>query len=110
MLQALLDRLPDAAGPVEVAAVSTHAADDRLALARVAAPRTDAVRVVSQRPVELLGVHLPLALLAAGLRNAHLPWRWVCRPAALRAIARADVVADISGISFVDGRRKAVLL
>ena len=66
--------------------------------------------VTSQRPVELLGIHLPLALVAAGLRAAHLPWRWVCRPAALRAIARADVVADISGISFVDGRRKAVLL
>jgi len=53
-------------------------------------------------------VHLPLALLAGLLRRARLPWRWVCRPAALRAIAEADVVADISGISFVDGRRIAV--
>jgi len=103
MLQALLDRLP---GPREVVAVSTHAADDRRVLAR-----TDiGLRVVSQRPVELLGIHFPLALVAAALRTAHLPWRWVCRPAALREIAHADVVADISGISFVDGRRKAVLL
>jgi polysaccharide pyruvyl transferase WcaK-like protein len=103
MLQALLDRLP---GPRRVVAVSTHAADDRRVLARTDIELT----VVSQRPVELLGVHFPLALLAAGLRAAHLPWRWVCRPAALRELVRADVVADISGISFVDGRRKAVLL
>ena len=106
MLQALLDRLPAATGPIDVTAVSTHAGDDRPALARARAE----VTVTSQRPVELLGIHLPIALVAAGLRAAHLPWRWVCRPAALRAIAHADVVADISGISFVDGRRKAVLL
>ena len=38
MLQALLDRLPAAIGPIEVTAVSTHAGDDRPALAR-AGPR-----------------------------------------------------------------------
>jgi polysaccharide pyruvyl transferase WcaK-like protein len=106
MLQAVVDRLPAAAGPVRFTAVSTHATDDRPALARAG---TD-VTVVSQRPVELGAVHFPLALLAGALRTARLPWRWLCRPPALRAIAGADVVADISGISFVDGRRKAVLL
>ena len=32
MLQALVDRLPDAVGPVRITAVSTHATDDRPAL------------------------------------------------------------------------------
>ena len=107
MLQALLDRLPDRgrSDPRSPRCPPTPATTVR----RWPGPaRSD--RRSSQRPVELLGVHLPIALVAAGLRAAHLPWRWVCRPAALRAIARADVVADISGISFVDGRRKAVLL
>ncbi|MEJ7584114.1 MAG: polysaccharide pyruvyl transferase family protein, partial [Acidimicrobiales bacterium] len=106
MVQALVDALPTRVTGVRFVAVSTHAGGDRPTLRRAGSP----VTVVSQRPVELLVLHVPLALLAGLLRFAHLPWRWVCRPAALRAVAGADVVADISGISFVDGRRRAVVI
>lgn len=112
MLEALVDRLPSflSRGPATAdatfVAVSTHPEGDRRSLERAGLP----VAVASQRPFELLALHVPLALLAGGLRRARLPWRWTCRPEALRAIAKADVVADLSGISFVDGRRTAVLV
>lgn len=106
MLQALVDNLPARLGPTSFVAVSTHPAADRQAYTRAGVD----VSVASQRPAELAVLHLPLALLAGALRTARLPWRWLCRPAALRAIARADLVADLSGISFVDGRRFPVLV
>lgn len=106
MVQALLDSLPERLGPTRFVAVSTHPGADRRAYARAGAE----VEVASQKPVEMAVVHVPLALLAGLLRKARLPWRWLCRPAALRAIAGADVVADLSGISFVDGRRFVVLV
>ena len=107
MVQALLDNLSDRLGcPVQLVAVSTHPAADRKAYERIDAE----VTVASQRPVEMAALHVPLALLAGLLRVMRLPWRWACRPSALRALAEADVVADLSGISFVDGRRFVVLV
>jgi colanic acid/amylovoran biosynthesis protein len=106
MVQSLVDNLPDRIGPTRIVAVSTHPAGDRRTYARAGM----AVEVASQRPVEMAALHVPLALLAGLFRIARLPWRWLCRPAALRALARADVVADLSGISFVDGRRFPVLV
>ena len=106
MVQALIDNLPEHVGPVRIIAVSTHPNPDRKAYAQA---RLD-VEVVSQKPAELALLHLPLAALAGLLRSTALPWRWICQPAALRALADADVVADLSGISFVDGRRFVVLV
>jgi polysaccharide pyruvyl transferase WcaK-like protein len=106
MLQAVVDNLPDRLGPTRFVAVSTHPAADRRSYARAGM----AVDVASQRPVEMAAIHVPLALLAGLFRVARLPWRWACRPAALRALADADLVADLSGISFVDGRRFPVLV
>lgn len=107
MVQALVDNLPGRlAGPVRFVAVSTHPGADREAYARAGVE----VEVASQRPLEMALVQVPLALLAGLLRTARLPWRWVCRPRALQTIAGADVVADLSGISFVDRRRFAVLV
>jgi colanic acid/amylovoran biosynthesis protein len=106
MLQALIDNLPERAGPVRIIAVSTHPGPDRKAYDRAGLN----VEVVSQKPIELALLHIPLAALAGLLRWTRLPWRWTCRPAALRALADADVVADLSGISFVDGRRLVVLV
>jgi polysaccharide pyruvyl transferase WcaK-like protein len=106
MMQALLDNLPARLGPTRFVAVSTHPAGDRRSYEQVGAD----VTVVAQPPATLALVHFPIALLAGLLRVLHLPWRWVCRPAALKAMARADVVADISGICFVDGRRPIVLV
>lgn len=107
MVQALADNLPERLDrPVRLVAVSTHPAADRRAYRRAGVP----VEVASQRPAEMALLQVPLALLAGLLRVARLPWRWLCRPAALRALAGADVVADLSGISFVDGRRFVVLV
>lgn len=106
MLEAMVQGLPSHVGPCRVVAVSTHARDDEPELARAGLP----VEVASQTPVELAFVHLPLALLGGALRRLGLPWRWLLRPRALRALADADVVVDISGISFVDGRRVPVTI
>lgn len=110
MLQALVDHLPERFsgqhGPTRIVAVSTHPQGDRRTYAQAGID----VEVASQRPADLALVHLPLAVLAGILRLAHLPWRWLCRPAALRTYAKADLVADISGISFVDGRRFPVIV
>lgn len=110
MLQALVDHLPERLsrhhGPTRIVAVSTHPQADRRSYAHAGID----VEVAAQRPTDLALVHLPLAVLAGVLRLAHLPWRWLCRPAALRTYARADLVADISGISFVDGRRFPVIV
>lgn len=106
MLQALVDNAPERFGPTRIIAVSTHPNGDRRAYAKAGVD----VTVAPQPPAALALVHVPLAVLAGLLRVARLPWRWVCRPAALKALSKADVVADISGISFVDGRRPVVLV
>ena len=106
MVQALVDCLPERVGPTSFVAISTHPKGDRRIYSRASVE----VAVASQRPIEMAIVQVPLALLAGLLRKAHLPWRWLCRPAALQAIAEADVIADLSGISFVDGRGFAVLV
>ena len=98
MLQAVIDNLPDHLGPCRFSVLTTYPADDR---AEPAQPR---VEIVSARPIEVALVLWPLAALAYGLRLARLPWRWLCRPAGLRALRDADIVVDVAGISFVDGR------
>ncbi|HUR14178.1 MAG TPA: polysaccharide pyruvyl transferase family protein [Mycobacteriales bacterium] len=106
MMQSLLDDLPGRVPGARVVVVSTHPADDRMAYERAGID----VAVVSQQPVEMALVQVPLALVAGLLRVLHLPFRWLLRPPALRALSDADLVADLSGISFVDGRRFVVLV
>jgi polysaccharide pyruvyl transferase WcaK-like protein len=106
MMQSLVDNLPERVGKLKVVAVSTHPGADRRAYAAAGLD----VKVVSQQPVEMAAVQLPLAVLAGLLRVLRLPYRWLLRAPALRAIADADVVADLSGISFVDGRRFVVIV
>ncbi len=106
MMQSLLDNLPERVPGARVVAVSTHPGDDRAAYQAAGLD----VEVVSQQPVEMALVQVPLAFLAGLLRVLRLPFRWLLRPPALRALADADVVADLSGISFVDGRRFVVLV
>lgn len=106
MMQALLDELPSRVPGLQVVAVSTHPDADREAYRRAGVD----IEVVSQQPVEMALVQVPLAFLAGLLRVLRLPFRWLLRPPALRALADADLVADLSGISFVDGRRFVVLV
>ena len=104
MLQAVIDNLPDRLGPCRFSVLSTYPDDDR-------AERTDPrVEIVSARPAELALVLWPLALVAAALRAAHLPWRWLCVRPALRHLRDADVVVDVAGISFADGRGTPIVV
>ncbi|WP_029136102.1 polysaccharide pyruvyl transferase family protein [Nakamurella lactea] len=106
MMQSLLDNLPARVDGVRIVAVSTHAGADRRAYAAAGLD----VPVVSQAPVEMGLAHVPLALVAGLLRRLKLPYTWLLRPAGLRALHDADLVADLSGISFVDGRRFVVIV
>jgi colanic acid/amylovoran biosynthesis protein len=49
-------------------------------------------------------IAFPLALAAGALLRLGLPARFLLRVRALRALHEADLVVDLSGISFVDGR------
>lgn len=107
MMQSLIDNLPGkVGGDVTIVAVSTHPGADRQAYADAGLD----VRVVSQKPAEMALVQVPLAFLAGFLRLVRLPYRWLLRTPALKAIHDADLVADLSGISFVDGRRFIVIV
>jgi polysaccharide pyruvyl transferase WcaK-like protein len=106
MMQSLLDNLPEQVPGARMVAVSTHPQADREAYRQAGLD----VEVVSQQPLEMALVQVPLACLAGLLRVLRLPYRWLLRPPALRALADADLVADLSGISFVDGRRFVVLV
>jgi coenzyme F420-reducing hydrogenase beta subunit/polysaccharide pyruvyl transferase WcaK-like protein len=101
MLQAVVDRLPERLGPCRFSVLTTYPADDRDQPPR-GGPDAE-VQIVPATPPMLIAM-FPLALLAWVLGALHLPRRIACRTAALRAILQADVVVDVSGISFVDGR------
>jgi polysaccharide pyruvyl transferase WcaK-like protein len=98
MLQAVVDNLPERVGPCRFSVLTTYPDDDR------AEPTDECVEIVSARPVELAVLLWPLAALAGALRVLHLPWRWLCAPPALRHLRDADLVVDVAGISFADGR------
>jgi len=66
------------------------------------------LEVVPWRPVDLL-VALAFALLMPVARALHLPTRPLARTRGLRAILDADLVVDVAGISFVDGRGLPIL-
>lgn len=64
--------------------------------------------VVSWKPLDLL-VALPFALLIGAARTLRLPHRPLALTKGLRALLDADVVVDVAGISFVDGRGLPIL-
>jgi colanic acid/amylovoran biosynthesis protein len=71
----------------------------------VAPPDLD---LVPWRPQDIL-VSLPFALLTALLRLLRLPHGFLLRTQGLRSLSRADLVVDVAGISFADGRDVATL-
>lgn len=103
MLQALIDRLPQLVGPCEITVLTTYPRDDR-----AAKPNQD-VRVVSLTPRELVFPVIPLAVLVWFSRLLGLSGSPFLRTRSLKAIGEADVVADLAGISFSDGRGLPIL-
>ncbi len=98
MVYALLDNLPDMVGACRFDVLTTYPSED------AAEPRAGEVTLHSASPKLLAFVLFPLAVLAAIGRVVRLPIRLFCRTSALRALADADVVVDLAGISFSDGR------
>jgi len=107
MLLALIDNLPAAVGACQIDVLTTYPRDDREELERTSSALP--VRIVSCRPWQLVFPMLPLALLVALSRKLGSPGRWLCLTPAMKALADADVVADLAGISFSDGRGLPIL-
>lgn len=98
MVETVVARLPEYVGPVRFALLTTYPADDQDRL-----PADAEMVVVGLEPLRLALVEFPVALLAYVARKCRLPLGWV-RTRANRAILNSDVVVDVAGISFADGR------
>jgi len=68
--------------------------------------RDDGVEVFDASPIMLVLVHFPFAILGGVLRKFGLSGsvRWL--PRSMRRMAECDVLVDMMGISFADGREK----
>ena len=98
MLWGVMDALPQSVGRCRITVLSTYPEDDQDAI-----EHPDA-RVVPARPRDIIVPMLPEALLAWLVRRFGGDPRDVCRSPAMRAIVDSDVVLDLAGISFSDGR------
>lgn len=102
MLQALMTTLPDVVGPCHFDVLTTYPDEDRREPPRV--PDGSTMTIVPCRPWELVFPILPLALLVGLSRQLGIHGRWLCVVPSLRALVDADIVIDLAGISFSDGR------
>ena len=98
MLETVIARQPEVSGPCTFDILTTYPAAD----APLVPAGADA-RVVGLQPLRLALVEFPVALLALVARTVMLPLGWV-RTRACRSILDSDVVVDVAGISFADGR------
>jgi hypothetical protein len=108
MLLALFDRLGGFTGSCSFDVLTTYPDADAAELLRLRGngeldTRLD-VTITPARPAQLLVVWFPLALLVALLRLMRIPGRALCVTRGMRALYDADIVLDVAGISFVDGR------
>ena len=97
MLYAVLQNLPEYLGPCSFDVLTTYPTED------AAETHPGRVRLVAATPV-LMMVMFPLALFAWLGRQLRIPVRLFCVTPAMRSLADADVVVDLAGISFSDGR------
>ena len=97
MLQSVLDNLPPLLGEVHFHVLSVYPETDR----RINLdPR---VEIVTARPVAL-ALATPLAALWALLKRLGLGTGPLMRSPVLAALVRSELLIDVSGISFSDGR------
>lgn len=64
------------------------------------------INVYSSTPLHLLGVLFPCALLLALFKIFRLGFLKNFIPASVKALAESDVLLDVAGVSFIDGREK----
>ena len=98
MVETIVARLPEYVGPVRFALLTTYPTDDQDRI-----PANAEIVVVGLEPLRLALVEFPVALVAYIARKCRIPLGWV-RTRANRAILNSDVVVDVAGISFADGR------
>ena len=98
MLETVIARQPEVSGPCTFDILTTYPEADA-PLVPAGAP----ARVVGLQPLRLALVEFPVAVLARVARTRHLPRGWV-RSRGCRSMLDADVVVDVAGISFADGR------
>lgn len=98
MVETVVARLPEFIGETHFDLLTTYPTQDA---ERV--PTGAPVTVVGLEPLRLALVEIPVAIVALIARTLRLPLGWV-RTRANRAILNADVVVDVAGISFADGR------
>jgi colanic acid/amylovoran biosynthesis protein len=105
MAQAILDAVPRAIDGASVEIVTTYPAEDRQEYPELAH------RIVPLTPRQLVFPVLPIAILTWLVRRlggtGRIPAGW--HPAT-RTLHRADVVLDLAGISFADGRGFPILV
>jgi colanic acid/amylovoran biosynthesis protein len=105
MVQAVVDVLPAELGPCRIDVLTTYPDEDR----QEVPDRT--VRLVPLRPRELVFPVLPIALLVWIVRVLGGRGRLVARlHPATRSLVDADVVLDLAGISFAEGRGLPILV
>jgi polysaccharide pyruvyl transferase WcaK-like protein len=66
--------------------------------------QSESVKVYDARPSALVLHHLPFALCDRLLRSVGLSWPSAVTPAAVLALRESNVLVDLGGISFADGR------
>ena len=98
MVETVVARLPEVVGSCEFSLLTTYPEDDKSHL-----PTSSPIHVVGLEPLRLAIVEFPVAILAFIARSIHLPLGWV-RSRGCRAMLNSDVVVDVAGISFADGR------
>ena len=103
MVETVIARMPGVVGPCRFSVLTTYPAADAPKL-----PHGADAQVVGLEPARLAFVEFPVALLALFARTLHLPLGWV-RTRGCRAMLDSDVVVDVAGISFSDGRGVPIL-
>jgi len=98
MLRAAVHHLSEMAPGSSFAVLSVYPDEDR------ALNRDPRVSIVPCKPLALVFAIIPLCLLHRLFSALRLPRTWFRRVPAIRALLDADLVIDVAGISFSDGR------
>jgi colanic acid/amylovoran biosynthesis protein len=103
MVETVMARLPAEMGECRFSLLTTYPDADTPKV-----PLGTAVDVVGLQPLRLALVEFPVAMLARVARLLRIPLGWV-RARGCRAMLDSDVVVDVAGISFADGRGVPIL-
>lgn len=98
MVETVIARMPEKLGTTQFQLLTTYPQADAPKV-----PRDADVSVVGLQPLRLALVEFPIAIVARIARTFRLPLGWV-RSRGCRAMLNSDVVVDVAGISFADGR------